>query len=61
MNKKELLIISVSVFLTIAAWVIIDLYHIQQRITETIKIKPVEIPNYKMDKKLIDLLRERRE
>jgi len=61
MNKKEVLIISVSIFLTIAAWVIIDLYHIQQRISDTIKIEPVQIPNYRMDKKLIDLLRERKE
>jgi len=61
MNKKEILIISISVFLTIAAWVVIDLYHIQQRINDTIKIKPMEIPNYRMDKKLIDLLRDRKE
>lgn len=61
MNKKEVLIISISIFLTILAWVIIDLYHIQKRINETTNIKPIQIPNYKMDKKLIDLLRERKE
>jgi len=47
--------------LTIVAWVVIDLYHIQQRINMTVNIKPMEIPNYRMDKKLIDLLREREE
>lgn len=61
MNKKEILIISISIFLTIIAWVIIDLYHIQQKINTTTNIKPMEIPNYRMDKKLIDLLRERKE
>lgn len=61
MNKKEALIISISIFLTVVAWVVIDLYHIQQRINETIKIKPMQIPVYQMNKKLIDLLRERKE
>lgn len=59
MNRKEVLVISISIFLTIVAWVMIDIYHIQQRINESVQTKPYQIPNYTMDKKIIDLLRDR--
>jgi len=47
--------------LTIAAWVVIDIYHIQQKINEQISIKPAQIPDYQMDQKVIELLKEKLE
>jgi hypothetical protein len=58
---KELLILSLGVFLTIIAWMMLDIYHIQTKITEQINIKPAQIPNYVMDKTIIDLLKQKKE
>jgi hypothetical protein len=61
MKKAEVFILSVGIFLTIAAWVVIDIYHIQQKINEQISIKPAQIPDYQMDQKVIELLKEKLE
>jgi hypothetical protein len=59
MKNKELFIISITIFFTILAWVIIDIYHIQTKINEQINIKPAQIPNYKLDKGIIETLKNR--
>lgn len=61
MKKIEILIFSVAIFFTIAAWVIIDIYHIQQKINDQIGIKPAQVPNYQMDQKVIELLKQKQE
>lgn len=61
MKGKELLILSLGVFLTIIAWMILDIYHIQIKITEQIKIKPAQVPNYVMDKTIIEVLKQKQE
>lgn len=38
MNQKELLIISITVFITIITWIVADIYHI----SSTQKIAPIE-------------------
>ncbi|OGK62228.1 hypothetical protein A2334_05230 [Candidatus Roizmanbacteria bacterium RIFOXYB2_FULL_38_10] len=59
MKKIEVLILSVAIFFTIIAWVIIDIYHIQQKINDQIDVKPATIPNYQMDQKIIDVLKQK--
>lgn len=59
MKKVEILILSVAIFFTIIAWVLIDIYHIQQKINEQIGIKPATVPNYQMDQKVIEVLRQK--
>lgn len=61
MKGKELLVLSLGVFLTIVAWMILDIYHIQTKISEQINIKPAQIPNYVMDKSIIDVLKQKQE
>jgi hypothetical protein len=61
MKNRELFILSIVVFFTIIAWMMIDIYHIQEKINEQIDIKPASIPNYQMDKKIIDMLKEKKE
>lgn len=61
MKGKELLILSLGVFLTIIAWMILDIYHIQTKITEQINIKPAQVPNYVMDKTIIEVLKQKKE
>jgi len=61
MKSRELFIISLGVFLTIVAWMLLDVYHIQSKINEQIHIKPAEVPNYVMDKGIIDILKQKQE
>jgi hypothetical protein len=61
MKGRELLIISIGIFLTIIAWMTIDIYHINIKINEQINIKPARVPNYVMDKTVIDVLKQKKE
>lgn len=59
MKSKELFVISLGVFLTIVAWMILDAYHIQSKINDQINIKPAQVPNYIMDRTIIDILKQK--
>lgn len=61
MKGREIFILSLGVFLTIVAWMMLDIYHIQTKINEQINIKPAQVPDYQMDKTIIDVLREKAE
>ena len=61
MKSKELLILSLGVFLTIVAWMMLDIYHIQTRINNQTKIKSAEVPSYVLDKTIMDVLKQRKE
>lgn len=59
MKKSEILILSIAIFFTIVAWVVIDIYHIQKKINEQIDIKSAYIPNYQMDQEIIGILKQK--
>lgn len=59
MKKMEIFVFSVAIFMTIVAWVVMDIYHIQQKINEQIGIKPATVPNYQMDQKVIEVLKQK--
>ena len=61
MKGKEVFILSFGIFLTIVAWMMLDIYHIQTKIQEQINIKPAQVPEYQMDKTIIDILKEKTE
>ncbi len=59
MNRKELLLLSIGIFLTVIAWLVADIYHATTR--EKIKTK-VELPslsNYEIDPKILDILEKK--
>lgn len=59
MNKKELLFISLGIFLTVIAWVVADIYHAS--VEDKIKDR-IELPNfkdYKIDKKVLEIIKNR--
>ncbi len=59
MNRKEFLIISVGIFLTIIAWIIIDIYHIKSSKFNTVSLKKVTLVDYEVNKKIINLVTEK--
>lgn len=61
MNKKELLLISIGIFLTAIAWLIADIHHAANQ--EKIKAK-IELPTfikYEIKDDILKLLQEKRE
>ena len=56
MNKKDFLIISVCIFLTIIAWIVIDIYQIKTKEIKTESIKTVTLSDYEINKKIIDIV-----
>jgi len=61
MKQKELLIVSITAFLTIVAWIAADIHHIvtTQKATEK-KIAPIEFLNVQIDESVFSLLREKK-
>lgn len=59
-KQKELFYISLTIFLTIVAWIVIELYKIR---TEGVIEKEVELPtieNYKLDMEVLDRLENKK-
>ncbi len=59
MNKKEILVISIGIFMTIVAWMIADLYHTKQTTVVEEVANQVFIPTYKIDPALFTILKEK--
>lgn len=59
MNQKELLFISVGVFLTIIAWIIIDVYHVKNRENTPYEMTRVERVRFQIDENIFKILEER--
>jgi hypothetical protein len=61
MNKKELLLLSIGIFLTVVAWLIADVYNATTQ--EKIKVKS-EIPSlykYKIKQDVLNVLNQKSE
>ncbi len=61
MNKKELMLLSIGIFLTVVAWLIADIYHAAT--VEQVKAKE-EIPaikKYDLSKDILQILKEKTE
>lgn len=56
MSGKEILIFAVGVFLTITAWMIIDLYHISEAQYINRDIPPVNVPKFQMNTQIFPTL-----
>lgn len=59
MNQRELLTLVVGVFLTIIAWMMIDIYHVQNKVIIDKQIKEVESVQFKIDEKVFTTLKEK--
>lgn len=60
MNRKEFLIISIVVFLSVVAWMIIDIYHVKNQPEIEREIKPVQNSNFKIDSDVLNILEQKK-
>lgn len=61
MKQKEFLIISITVFLTVVAWIVADIYHISS--TEKVKLRDTAITQpiqISIDSSVFDVLMQKR-
>ncbi len=60
MRKKELLMISIAIFLTVIAWLVADIYHAAtaEKIKEQVPI--LKIKNYDMGMSILEELRNKK-
>ncbi len=58
MNQKELLFIALTIFLTIVAWVVSDLYSIRKSTPTDQQIQAVKL-EYSIDTNVIDALEKK--
>ncbi len=61
MNKKEILYLSVAVFLTMTAFVVNTIYHIQHDQYVNQEIKDVSIPTINIDESVFSILKNKTE
>ncbi|MBI5127619.1 hypothetical protein HZA76_04155 [Candidatus Roizmanbacteria bacterium] len=61
MNKKEILFLSIGVFLTVVAWLIADIYHAATEEKIKVKIDIPQLENYKISKELLQVIENKKE
>jgi len=59
MNRKEVLIIAIGFFLTVIAWMIIDLYQVNKTPYTDQALQTVQLPAYKNKSAIINNLKNR--
>lgn len=61
MKRKELLYISICVFMTILAWLVADLYHSASQKTIQAAIADPVLLQYKIDPNILQLIENRKQ
>ncbi len=61
MNKKEILFLSIGIFLTVIAWLIADIYHASTEDKIKSKISFPQVYQYKINKDILETLKNRTE
>lgn len=61
MKQKEFLIIAIGVFLTIVAWVVIEVYKVRNTQIVEQEIELPTVKRYDIDTSVIDKLREKQQ
>lgn len=56
MTKKEVLVISISIFLTVIAWLVADIIHASTREKAQAEINLPTFKNYAIDQKILEIL-----
>jgi len=61
MNRKEILLLSIGVFLTVIAWLIADVYHASTEDKIKSKISIPQVYQYKINKDTLEILKNKTE
>ena len=61
MNRKEVLLLSIGVFLTVICWLIADIYHTSTEDKIKSKLTLPQVNKYNISKELLDTLKNKTE
>ncbi|MFA5769898.1 MAG: hypothetical protein WC894_00190 [Patescibacteria group bacterium] len=61
MNRKEVLLLSIGVFLTVIYWLIADIYHASTEDKVKSRISVPQVYQYKISKELLETLKNKTE
>lgn len=61
MNRKELLFLSIGIFLTVIAWLIADVYHAATEEKIKIRVEAPSLTNYQINTEILKTLQEKKE
>lgn len=61
MNRKEVLLLSIGVFLTVISWLIADIYHVSTEDKIKSKLTIPQVNKYNISKELLDTLKSKTE
>lgn len=61
MNRKEVLLLSIGVFLTVIGWLIADIYHASTEDKIKSRIVIPQVQQYKISKEMLKTLRNKTE
>ncbi len=61
MKRKEVLILSICIFLTVIAWIIVDIYRATNEEKNREKIETPLIENYQIDEEILKILKNKKE
>ncbi|MBI5123263.1 hypothetical protein HZA75_05390 [Candidatus Roizmanbacteria bacterium] len=61
MNKKEVLLLSIGVFLTVISWLIADIYHASTEDKIKSKVDLPQVYQYKINKDILEILKNKTE
>ena len=56
MNKKEVLIIAITIFLTVIAWSVAEIIHINSRSSEKSIIGNIDVKSFKISKEIFQVI-----
>lgn len=59
MNRKEILLLSIGVFLTVIAWLIADIYHTSNEDKIKSQITLPQVYQYKINKDILNTLKNK--
>jgi len=59
MNQKELFYISLTIFFTVVAWVLLEIYRVKTTVNQGLAVKYVMVENIKIDSQVLETLKQR--
>jgi len=59
MNQKELFYISLTIFFTVVAWVLLEIYRVKTTTNQGLTTKYVVVENIEIDNQVLETLKQR--
>lgn len=59
MNQKEIFLLSLTIFLTIIAWMLMDIYRIRSNVSTSANLEFKQVVDFKLEPKILKVLKDK--